>query len=198
MKAHAEMQFSQMHFRKKRGAAIHLSRYIRVMAGNHSKWAHRDKHHQTTGKYHITDKNKSCLSVYSLILFGDSLINNVCVSLADSCPQDTSHYAEISFWYSINHNRRKSKDVHAVGEGGTRASKHHEQYKKSICRIGRIISNRPPQAQMTELWIMRNSWPSRRSQRQVPFPFSRDQRCTPPLEVRRFNLICKLSVLPGL
>lgn len=86
MKEHGEMQFSQMHLRKRREAAIHLSCYIKMMAGNHSKWAHRGKHHQTTGKYHITDKNKSCLSVYSLILFGDSLINNVCVSLADSCP----------------------------------------------------------------------------------------------------------------
>lgn len=91
MKEDAEMQFPQMHFRKKRDAAIHLSPYIRMMADNHSKPAQRGKHHQTTGKYHITDKNKSCLSVYFLILFGDSLVNNVSVSLADSCPQDTSH-----------------------------------------------------------------------------------------------------------
>lgn len=54
--------------------------------------------------------------------------------------------------------------------------------QKEHLQNGLIISNRPPQPQMTELWIMRPFWPSRLPQRQVLFPFSHDQRSTPPLE----------------
>lgn len=46
-----------------------------------------------------------------------SFINNVYVSLADSCPQDASHWVEIGFWCSINHKQCKTKDIYSVGEG---------------------------------------------------------------------------------
>lgn len=114
---------------------------------------------------------------------GDSLINNVCVSLADSCPQDTSHWAEIGFWYSINHKRRESKDIHSVGGvGGKQASILQEQHLQD-----ELVSKKLPQPQMTELWMGETfDHPDILSHR-ICSLFSRDRRCTPPLEDRRFN-----------
>lgn len=133
--------------KKRRDAAIHLLLYIRMMVGNHSKWAHGGKHHQTTGKYHITGKNKSCLPVYSLVLFGvtRSLITFVCPW---QTPVPRTHHTEPRSAFDIplitSGGKAKTFTLWLGGVGGKRASILQKQHLQDG-----LVSKKLPK--MTEL-----------------------------------------------